>query len=48
MNERLTELVMLICSEKNLDKKLALIEEMKEALDKEGERLKQNFQKPPA
>lgn len=40
MEKRLTELVMMICSEKSLDKKLALIEEMKEALDEEADRVR--------
>lgn len=36
MNQSRTELVMLLSAERNLDKKFAFIEEMKEALDQVG------------
>lgn len=46
MNKRLAELVLRICSEKNGDQKLALIEELKELLDAEDERPKPKSAKP--
>jgi hypothetical protein len=45
MNQQLTELVTLIYFEKNQDKKLVLIEEMKELLDAESRRQKSNAAK---
>lgn len=46
MEKKLTELVRKVYAERDLDKKLALIEELKEALDQESERLKRHSPKP--
>lgn len=46
MNDRLTELALRVCSEPDPYLRLVLIEELKEIVDEEAERLKAQCSKP--
>lgn len=48
MNQKLSELVTKICAEKSVERKLALVKELREVLDQESQQLKAKLAKKPA
>lgn len=48
MNAKLGELVTKICAEKDVEKKLALVKELREVLDKESQALRAKSSRKPA